>query len=399
MTARLLVRDFTDAEDLYNYSMGFLAQRWPQARVRYRYVNRDRTHRFRSGFVQELRAQIEALTDLRFDAAAAAFFRSAMPWLPSPYVDWLRGYRFDPSQVALRQEGGQLELSIAGPWQETIYWEIKLLAVISELSHVDRPSDTVRRLPDGWEQHIHRKAERLSAAGVQWVDFGTRRRYSFEVQDAVVRIMKDYAGFRGTSNPYLARKHGVKAIGTYAHQLPMAMQVLHGARAADRMAMEYWVGAYGDALGIALSDTLTTENFLRSFDHALASRFQGVRQDSGDPFAFGERLIRHYEALAIDPRTKILVFSDNLDTERAVRLQEHFAGRIRTTMGIGTHLTADPAMTGVTPLNQVIKLVEADFGQGAQPVVKLSDDAGKVLGDPALVERVRLELGWQPAHG
>jgi nicotinate phosphoribosyltransferase len=191
----------------------------------------------------------------------------------------------------------------------------------------------------------------------------------------------------------------VKAVGTYAHQLPMAMQVLHGARAADRMAMEYWVGAYGDALGIALSDTLTTEHFLRSFDHDLASRFQGVRQDSGDPFAFGERLIRHYEALGIDPRTKIVVFSDNLDTERAVRLHEHFAGRIRVTMGIGTHLTADPAMTGVAPLNHVIKLVEADFGDGPQPVVKLSDDTGKVLGDAALVERVRLEIGWQRAHG
>jgi nicotinate phosphoribosyltransferase len=319
--------------------------------------------------------------------------------LPVDYLEWLSGYRFDPRQVELRQEGGRLELEIVGRWQEAIYWEIKLLSIMSELAYVEPGSSEVRGLPAGWESHIHRKAERLSGAGVQWVDFGTRRRYSFEVQDAVVRIMKEYPGFRGTSNPYLAWKHGVKAIGTYAHQLPMAMQVLHGARAADRMAMAYWVDAYGDALGIALSDTLTTENFLRSFDHDLASRFQGVRQDSGDPFAFGERLIRHYEALGIDPCTKILLFSDNLDTERAVRLHEHFAGRIRTTMGIGTHLTADPAMTGVAPLNQVIKLVEADFGEGAQPVVKLSDDAGKVLGDPALVERVRLEIGWQPTHG
>lgn len=398
MTIRLLVRDFTDAEDLYNYSMGHLAHRWPEARVRYRYINRDRAHRFRDGFARELRAQIEALAELTFTDAAGDFFRSTMPWLPEPYLQWLRGYRFDPALVELRQEAGRLELAIAGRWHEAIYWEIKLLAIISELSRTDPESGAIRPLPPGWESHIDRKAERLSSAGVQWVDFGTRRRYSFEVQDAVVRIMKEYAGFRGTSNPYLARKHGVKAIGTYAHQLPMAMQALHGARAADRMAMEHWIDTYGDELGIALSDTLTTENFLRGFDRSCASRFQGVRQDSGDPFAFGERLIRHYESLGIDPRTKIIVFSDSLDTELAVRLHEHFAGRIRTTMGIGTNLTADPLMTGVPPLNHVIKLVEADFGGGPRAVVKLSDDPGKVLGEPALVERVRSEIGWQDAQ-
>ena len=397
MKVPLLVRDFTDAEDLYNYSMGHLAHRWPEARVRYRYINRDREHRFRPGFAGELREQIEALSQLSLTEGAFDFFRSTTPWLPEAYLRWLRGYRFDPGQVQLRQEGGRLELTIVGRWCEAIYWEIKLLAVISELTQVG-PSGAVRPLPEEWERHIERKAERLSAAGVQWVDFGTRRRYSFGVQDAVVGIMKEYSGFRGTSNPYLARKHGVKAIGTYAHQLPMAMQVLYGAREADRMALEHWMEAYGDALGIALSDTLTTENFLCSFDRNYATRFQGVRQDSGDPFAFGERLIRHYESMGIDPRTKVIVFSDNLDTQLAVRLHEHFAGRIRTTMGIGTHLTADPAMTGVRPLNHVIKLVEADFGSGPQPVVKLSDDSGKVLGEPAFIERVRREIASEHAH-
>jgi nicotinate phosphoribosyltransferase len=393
--ARLPARDFTDAEDLYNYSMGHLAHRWPEARVRYRYINRDRAHRFRAGFAGELREQIEALAELTFSDASFGFFRSTMPWLPEKYVQWLRGYRFDPAQVEVREESGRLELTVTGRWYEAIYWEIKLLATISELSQTAREPNEIRALPAGWETHIERKAERLSQSGVQWVDFGTRRRYSFEVQDAVVGIMKEYAGFRGTSNPFLAQKHGVKAIGTYAHQLPMAMQVLYGARDADRMAMEHWIEAYGGDLGIALSDTLTTESFLRSFDRSCAVRFQGVRQDSGDPFAFGERLVRHYESLGIDPKTKVIVFSDNLNTDFAVRLHEHFAGRILTTMGIGTHLTADPAMTGVPPLNHVIKLVEADFGSGWQPVVKLSDDVRKVMGEAALVAAVRTQIGYQ----
>jgi nicotinate phosphoribosyltransferase len=393
MTRSTIVRDFTDAEDLYNYSMGWVAQRWPQAQVRYEYTNRDANFRFRSGYAAELRSQIEAVGELRFDAAAAAFFRATLPWLPAEYVTWLQGFRLRPSQVEVDQQEGRLRLSITGPWQGAIYWEIKLLAVISELARLTPGSERAAGLPAGAEEAIRRKAERLSAAGVQWIDFGTRRRHSFAVQSAVVRIMKEYPGFRGTSNPYLARVHGVKAVGTYAHQLPMALQALYGAADADRMAMQHWLEVYGGSLGIALSDTLTTEHFLRSFTGAYAQLFDGVRQDSGDPIAFGERIIRHYQSLGIDATTKIIVFSDSLDVDRAIALHRHFAGRIRTTMGIGTHLTADPTMTGVKPLNHVIKLVAADFGAGWQPLVKLSDDVGKVSGDVAHVGRVRAQLG------
>src|SRR5690606_3733548 len=214
-----------------------------------------------------------------------------------------------------------------------------------------------------------------------------------EVQDAVVEIMKEYPGFRGTSNPYLARKHGVKAVGTYAHQLPMAMQALYGPKSADRMAMQHWTETYRGNLGIALSDTLTTTAFLNAFDSYYANLFTGVRHDSGDPIAFGERMIAHYEALGIDPTTKVIVFSDSLDVDTAIRIHKHFAGRIRTTMGIGTHLTADSAMTGVRPLNHVIKLASIDFGTGPIGVVKLSDTAGKESGDPAMIAAVRHILG------
>ncbi|HUH12931.1 MAG TPA: nicotinate phosphoribosyltransferase [Longimicrobiales bacterium] len=385
----LVVRDFTDGEDLYNYSMGCVAQRWPDARVVYRYTNRDPAHRFRPGFAGELEAQLEGLAALRFDEAAFAFFRDTMPWLPLPYLQWLGRFRLDPAQVRVRQEDGRLDLTVSGRWYEAIYWEIKLLSVISELSGRDPATGELPPLAEGWKETIHRKARRLSEAGVQWIDFGTRRRYSFDVQDTLVSIMKEYPGFRGTSNPFLARRHGVKAIGTYAHQLPMAMQALYGPRSADRMAMQHWAETYRGELGIALSDTLTTGTFLSAFDSFYARLFTGVRQDSGDPIAFGERMIRHYEALGIDPGSKVIVFSDGLDVESAIRIHAHFAGRIRTTMGIGTHLTADPAMTGVPPLNHVIKLATADFGNGPVDVVKLSDEAGKASGEPRMVEAVR----------
>lgn len=386
----LLVRDFTDGEDLYDYSMGWMAQRWPNAKVVYRYTNRDPVHRFRPGFAGELQAQLDALASLSFGPEAYDFFSDTMPWLPRPYLQWLRQYRFDPDQVRVVEAEGRLDLTVHGYWYEAIFWEVKLLSIISELSRRDPGTgDLSTALPVGWEDHIVRKAERLSEAGVQWIDFGTRRRHSFEVQDAVVRIMKEFTGFRGTSNPYLARVHGVKAIGTYAHQLPMAMQALYGPTSADRMAMEHWVEAYQGNLGIALSDTLTTGHFLRVFDSRFANLFTGVRQDSGDPVEFGERMIRHYASLGIDPATKVLVFSDSLDVDRAIQIHRHFEGRIGTTMGIGTHLTADPEMTGSQPLNHVIKLSKADFGAGPIDVVKLSDDEGKHTGLTDQVSAVR----------
>lgn len=384
-----IVMDLTDGDDLYTYSMGYLAQRWPEARVEYRYFNRDPEHRFRRGFGAELRVEVERLSELRFGDEAFDFFSRTLPWLPRPYLQWLRQYRLDPGMVELEEADGRLDLRVSGRWYEAIYWEVKLLSVISELSHRNAATGFTEPLPDRWRDVIHAKANRLSEAGVQWVDFGTRRRHSFQVQNAVVEIMKEYPGFRGTSNPYLARRHGVRAYGTYAHQVPMAMQALHGPVSADRMTMQYWSETYRGSLGIALSDTLTTRAFLRAFDSFNAHLFTGVRQDSGDPLEFGERLIAHYERLGIDPTTRILVFSDGLDVDAAIRIHRHFEGRIRTTMGIGTHLTADPAMTGVPAINNVIKLVSADFGAGPVPLVKLSDSPGKATGDPAVVERVR----------
>lgn len=386
---RLVVRDFTDGEDLYDYSMGVVAQRWPEAQAIYRYTNRDAEHRFRDGFDKELREQLELLAQLSVSEDAIRFFLEKTPWLPRPYLQWLRQYRFDPDQVEIAQKDGRLDLRVRGRWYEAIYWEVKLLSIISELARRNPRTGEDAALPDGWKGHVQCKAERLSAAGVQWIDFGTRRRASFDVQDAVVRIMKQYPGFRGTSNPYLARRHGVRAIGTYAHQLPMAMQALYGPTSADRMAMEHWVETYQGNLGIALSDTLTTSHFLRVFDSKFANLFTGVRQDSGDPIEFGERMIRHYTDLGIDPTTKVVVFSDGLTTERAINIHRHFEGRIRTTMGIGTHLTADPAMTGVPAMNHVIKLEQIDFGAGMTHVVKLSDAVGKYTGLPAQVEAVR----------
>jgi nicotinate phosphoribosyltransferase len=378
-----LIPALTD-NDLYKFTMGQVTHDYADAVVRYAFINRDRRP-FPPGFAELLRSHVDAMADLRLTPQEYDWVRCCAPWLKLGYLQWLRQFRFDPSQVRIAQHGADLRLDVEGPWIETIYWEVPLMALISELYFRDARPD-----PD-WEQRLREKADRMADAGVNWIDFGTRRRFSFAVQDRVNEILKPYAPrFRGTSNPYLAMRHNLTPHGTFAHELPMALQAKVGVRMCNRAALDVWVAHYRGDLGIALADTVTTDVFLRDFDTFYAKLFDGVRIDSGDPAAIGERFVAHYQRLKIDPASKVLVFSDALNADRAIALHRQFHGRVRVTAGIGTHLTND---VGHRPLNMVIKMTHADFGDGPVGLVKLSDEPGKYTGDPADIETARRVLG------
>jgi nicotinate phosphoribosyltransferase len=380
-----IIRAVTD-NDLYKFTMGQVAQHYADAVVRYRFINRDRRP-FRPGFDRDVRHHIDAMADLRLTPQEFDWLRANCPWLKLSYLQWLRQFRFDPSQVKVSQDGTDLRIDVEGPWFEAIYWEVPLMSLVSELHFRDVPP-----APD-WAQRIRQKAERLAGAGVNWIDFGTRRRFSFAVQDKVCEVMRAYAPlFRGTSNPYMALRHGLVPQGTFAHELPMAMQAKHGFKACNLAALDAWVADYRGDLGIALTDTVTTEVFLRDFDKFYAKLFDGVRLDSGDPFVMGERLLAHYDRLKIDARSKVLVFSDALNDEKAIALHKHFCERVRVTAGIGTFLTND---VGHKALNMVIKLTHADFGFGPVGLVKLSDEPGKHTGDAGDIAAAKQTLGIQ----
>ncbi|HFK8403682.1 TPA: nicotinate phosphoribosyltransferase, partial [Salmonella enterica] len=206
------------------------------------------------------------------------------------------------------------------------------------------------------------------------MDFGTRRRFSREVQQAIVKRLQQESWFVGTSNYDLARRLALTPMGTQAHEWFQAhQQISPDLATSQRAALAAWLNEYPDQLGIALTDCITMDAFLRDFGIEFASRYQGLRHDSGDPVAWGEKAIAHYEKLGIDPLTKTLVFSDNLDLPKAVELYRHFASRVQLSFGIGTRLTCD--IPQVKPLNIVIKLVECN----GKPVAKLSDSPGKTI--------------------
>ncbi|WP_333788161.1 nicotinate phosphoribosyltransferase, partial [Methanomethylovorans sp.] len=233
-------------------------------------------------------------------------------------------------------------------------------------------------LLDHYAEKIRSIGKELNGHGCLFTEFGTRRRRSFQLQDKVIEVLCGLPCFTGTSNVHLARKYGIKPVGTIGHEWIMGNSALMGLRRANYFAFDNWVKVYAGNLGIALSDTFGTDAFFADFDLRLSKLYDGVRHDSGDPFGFTDKVIGHYRSMGIDPMKKTLVFSDSLHAADAIRLKEHCAGRINCSFGIGTSLTNNQDFFRTTPpLNIVIKMHSIND----IPVVKLSDSCEKETGD------------------
>jgi len=368
-------------DDLYKFTMAqAVLKAAPNAMAEYRFTNRGTQHFFSEEFFCALRSQVSEMTNIKATDEELQWL-SSLPFITPWFVDYIANYRYDPSEVSIRNRNGHLEVKIRGPWRRTILWEVKLLSLISELYFqiIDVDWDTAAT----WDEQalkIGRKAAHLS--GTHYADFGTRRRRSFKSQNTLVDLMRRKSGFVGTSNMHLAMEYGIKPIGTMAHEWPMAWSVLAGLRNANRYALQSWSDMYGGNLGIALTDTFGSDAFFRNFTLQYAKLYDGVRHDSGCPFDFIEKTISHYQRLGIDPTTKTIIFSDGLKPDLAVRLNGSCSGRIKAAFGIGTNFTNDFA----TPaLNIVIKLRKLN----GVDVVKLSDDDGKATGDADAIRVAR----------
>jgi nicotinate phosphoribosyltransferase len=340
--------------------------------VEYVFSNRRPEGKFTREFGDAFRAELEHMSQLRLESDEASWFAAACPFLGNDYMAYLANYRYNPDEIDFRIKDNELALKIAGPWERTILWEVPLMSTISELYFRHCDTDWTYCGRDYQGQQLA-KAELLR--DWIWADFGTRRRRSYIHQNVVVAASKGRPGFVGTSNVHLAHVHGVKPIGTMAHEWIMGISALEGLRYANRHALKIWSKIFHGNLGIALTDTFGSAAFFEDFSLELAKLYDGVRHDSGDPIVFGEQTIAHYQKLGIDPLTKTIVFSDGLNPQEAVRIAKHFAGRIKFSFGIGTNFTNDHA--GSKALNMVIKLWMCNN----IPVVKLSDTPGKQIGD------------------
>jgi nicotinate phosphoribosyltransferase len=384
----MILKHFTD-NDLYKFTtMNAIQKLYPKAMVKYSFINRGKT-RFPKRFGVRLRKEVESMSDLSMSRKEGKFIFSKCYYFDPVFIDLLKGYRYDPSEVSIEQNGQSLSITIEGLWYRTVLWEVPLLALISELYFSMKEI-----MPEEVEERAMLKALKMKELKAEFSDFGTRRRFSHDVHDIVIKTLKEYSGeyFRGTSNVYLAMKHDLIPLGTHPHEWFMFHGAQYGYRLANEMALDAWVNVYKGDLGTALSDTYTTDNFFSSFSVLHAKLFDGIRQDSGDPLVFTDRAIEFYKNNRTDPMTKTIVFSDALNIEKIARIRAHVNGRIHDVYGIGTYLSND---AGIPPLNIVIKLTGSrlKYSDSYHPAIKLSDDPGKYVGNADEIKLCKRILG------
>lgn len=372
--------------DFYKITMQNAAVKlFPGEKVKYQFINRGK-HHFPEGFGEELRKSIDAMAELKLTKDEKEYLRFTCPYLDLPYLDFLGGYHYDPSEVNIVQTGNNLEVTVEGDWYRTILWEVPILALISELYY--ETNSLEREKNEIVLEKTLEKAAQLNDLGVTFAEFGTRRRHSYQVQSLVVEsLIKNNTAnnFIGSSNVHFAMKYGVKPIGTHAHEWFMLHAAEYGFKMANALSLEHWVDVYRGDLGVALSDTYTTEVFFQQFDKKFAKLFDGVRHDSGDPIEFANKTIAHYRQNGIDPLFKYIIFSDGLNLEKVAEITAACKGRIGISFGIGTNLTND---VGLKPMNIVMKLIglKSSINGDWIPTVKLSDERGKYTGDPRMIE-------------
>lgn len=383
-----IIKNLTDM-DFYKFTMWqAMLHHAPANQARYEFVCRNVPGVSLSQFKAAVEEQLDYLCKLRFTKFELMYLQ-ARPYFKRDFIEFLRLFQFNRDLITVSTEGEQLRIVAEGTQVHVMAFEIFVLAIVNELySRLGFDEATFEKAHEEGRARLEAKIASLKDAlnGVQSrfdlevFDFGTRRRFTQAWhEEVVVTLIKDPTTallFKGTSNVHLAMTYGLVPIGTMAHEWLQTFQAMPGVqlRYSQREALETWVKEYRGELGIALTDVIGMDAFLADFDLYFAKLYDGMRHDSGDPVVWGEKAIKHYEKLRIDPASKRLVFSDGLKFgPELVKLHSTFANRIRVGLGVGTNLTHD--MGEIKPLNVVMKLTQCN----GQPTAKLSDSEGKTL--------------------
>ncbi|MDJ0278473.1 nicotinate phosphoribosyltransferase [Sphingomonas sp. 2R-10] len=398
-----VVRSLLDTDFYKLLMVQMIREVHPDVRATFAVINRSTSVRLAEVIDEgELRAQLDHARTVAFSKqeliwlAGNSFYGVKRMFAPG-FIDWLGGFRLPEYDLSIRD--GQYELHFDGPWAETSLWEIPALTILNELRARAALRDHGRFALDVTyaraKARLWDKVERLrDLPDLVLSDFGTRRRHGFLWQRWCVEALQEGLGdrFVGTSNVLLAMQAGVEAIGTNAHELPMVEAALAeddaGIAAAPYRVLAEWRRHYGGNLLIALPDAFGTTAFLRNAPGWLAD-WTGFRPDSMPPIEGGEQILRWWQEQGVDPRSKLLIFSDGMDVDSILDTYRHFHGRVRMSFGWGTNLTND--FRGCDPLGgeglEPISLVCKVIGANGRPAVKLSDNPAKATGRPGDVAR------------
>jgi nicotinate phosphoribosyltransferase len=367
--------------DLYKFSTSnAYFQLYPLAEGTFTFNDRSKEV-YDEAFLAALKAELArmcnlALTDDEFD-----YVCTHVRYISRNYWEWLRGFRFEEDKIDCRlDEEGHLKIDVTDLLYKVTLYEVPILATVAELRNRRFKADTAEALA-----RLDAKIELANREELVFSEFGTRRRFSSELHEAVVRRLKEACPkyCAGTSNVLYAKMFNLIPVGTFPHEWMMFHSGVFGYKRANYLGLEDWIAVYDGALGTALIDTFTTASFLRTLTLKQAKLLDGFRQDSGDEIEIGEMIIARLEEFGIDPKTKLLVFSNALDFPKYSRIAAYFKGRIKVSAGIGTNLTCDPGIPGYKAANIVMKLSRCRMSAKDpwEKVIKISDDTGKHMGE------------------
>ena len=379
--------------DLYKFTTSYAYSKlFPRAFGQFEFVDRS-DQDYPEGFDKLISQELKKMEELFLTNDEEQFLKDKLPYLPPIYIDFLKGYRFKSSEVKVWMEGKKLKVVAIGLLYRVTLWETPILATISELYFkvMNKTADL-----EYTEETAIKKAKQLADNNVTYSLFGMRRRFSADVEDKVTGLLKTHSGesFFGTSNVYMAYKHNLNVSGTHPHEWVQFHGSIYGYKMANYMSMENWINVYDGDLGTVLTDTYTTEIFLRNFSKKHAALFTSLRHDSGDPMEFVDKVIERYKELRIDPQKKYIVFSDSLNVEKAIAIKEYCGDRIGASFGIGTNLTND-VKNSIKGMNIVMKLFKCKMTEKEQwhQCIKLSDVEGKHTGSKREIHLAQETLG------
>ena len=385
----MIIKSILDT-DLYKFTTSYAyIKLFPYAIGTFSFKDRDETV-YSYEFLNALKEEFNRLKGVGLTSDELEYMSVNCRFMPRVYWEWLSSFRFNPETIEVYlDEERHLHIEVTDYLYKVTLYEVPILAIVSEIKNM---FFNQQPLKEEVLAKLAIKVELSNSNAMPFSEFGTRRRFSFEVHDWVVDYLKKHSKYcTGTSNCYLAMKYNMRPMGTHPHEWFMFHGAQFGYKHANYMALENWVNVYDGDLGTALSDTYTSESFLTNFSRKQAKLFDGVRCDSGDEIEFVDKLIDRYKELGIDPVTKTIIFSNALDFEKALSLYKYCHGKIRCSFGIGTNLTND---TGFQPSNIVMKLSKCkmNVNQGWRECIKLSDDMGKHMGSITEVQACMHEL-------
>lgn len=384
--------------DFYKFTTSYAAmQLFPQAEAVFEFKDRNRKKRTPE-FLEKLKDLMRQFCNRTVECGCTMnsdefeWLCKTVPFISDFYWEWLAHFHFDYSKMEpYLDEDGVLHIRVEDKWYKSSLYEIPCMFLVVEAENTI--NGNIKKVDDDWvRHHLKEKIEIANKNHIVFSEFGTRRRFSQDAQESVVRYLKENAWYCvGTSNVYFAMKYDMKPIGTHPHEFFQAHQI-YGFRSMNYMALENWSSVYSGNLGTALVDTIGVNAFLQNFTMKHAKLFDGVRQDSGDEFEFVDKFVAKYKELGVDPMTKTIIFSNALDFPKAAKIKDYCEGKIKCSFGIGTNLTND---WGYPAENIVMKMSKFRLNNREpwMDVIKISDDAGKHMGNEKLIEMAKYQLG------